>query len=235
MENFNRFENKESESQESEKDLIWENKLKELESITDKIGTPIDGKIKEAVAAFQLNGFSTATSCEGHAEGGEPSPWIVVQAPDEPAERFINEKDIFQKKADACGIPIEKFDHHANRTAFLEAFHEASKQGETEEYEKWTDENEKLLLRMTDLLDEFYENRNVPDDIRLTIDILFTNAFCVHNGGEEYAKNHTNWINGADTSPTEEEYNRLQERMIERQQEMKEFAKFLKTKYFSEK
>jgi hypothetical protein len=235
MENFNRFENKEPESREGEKDLIWEGKLKELESITDKNGTPIDGKIKEAVAAFQLNGFSTATSCEGHAEAGEPTPWIVVQAPDKPGERFINEKNIFQKKADACGIPIEKFNHHTNRDAFLEAFSEASEQEETEEYKKWTNENEKLLLKMTDLLDEFYKDRNVPDDIRLTIDILFTNAFCVHNGGEEYAKKHTNRINGADASQPEEEYYRLQERMVERQKEMKIFAEFLKTKYFSEK
>jgi hypothetical protein len=235
MEKFNHFENREPENQENKNDLIWKNKLEEIEKITDRIGTPIDKNVKEAVAAFQLNGFTTATSCEGHIEKGAPAPWIVVEALNKPTERFVNEKQIFQKKASEYNIPIEKFDHHTDRKAFLEAFTEAAEQGETEEYRNWRKENEKLRLKMTGYLDEFYKDKTVPDDIRLTIETFFTDAFCVHNGGEEYGKNQTNWIEGIENTMTEEEVNELEKKMEDRRQEMNKFAEFLKNKYFSEK
>lgn len=73
---------------ESDKEIIWAQKLAEVDRIVDKLGKPVDGKIKEPITAFLVNGFVTNGSCEGHiAEVGEkkhglPHPWVDVCAPE---------------------------------------------------------------------------------------------------------------------------------------------------------
>src|SRR3989344_656565 len=74
-----------------------------------------------------------------------------------------------------------------------------------------------------ELLDEFYASRKVGDNIRLQIK-KFAGRFRIFNGGEDYRSVPEN--------QTEEQKRELIERIARYQEEMKEFADFLKQKYF---
>lgn len=68
----------------------------DLETVTDKIGKPIDEGIKETVLYFNALDFPTSSSCEGHTgehpeEEGEKSPYVWVETP-EPEGWEENEK-----------------------------------------------------------------------------------------------------------------------------------------------
>ncbi len=66
----------------SDKEILWEQKLDEVDRIIDGIGKGIDEGIKEVVAVFLLYKFPTSASCEGHITfTGEmdyafPYPWV---------------------------------------------------------------------------------------------------------------------------------------------------------------
>lgn len=81
-------ENFENRAEKSEKELLWEQKQREVDKIVDGLGLEIDGGVKEPVVAFMAYDFPTAASCEGHIveEGqkkrGEPYPWIDVCVPE---------------------------------------------------------------------------------------------------------------------------------------------------------
>ncbi|KKP33008.1 MAG: hypothetical protein A2312_04535 [Candidatus Staskawiczbacteria bacterium RIFOXYB2_FULL_32_9] len=72
----------------SEKDIIWEEKQREVDKIVDGLGEEIDKNIKDVVVAFVANGFSTSASCEGHIvsesekQRGELYPWIDICLPE---------------------------------------------------------------------------------------------------------------------------------------------------------
>jgi hypothetical protein len=52
--------------------------LENVDSIVDRLGTPIDSGIKRAVQIFRTLGFETTGSCEGHLDWGLPYPWIEI-------------------------------------------------------------------------------------------------------------------------------------------------------------
>ncbi len=60
----------------------WQQKLKDLDKVTDGLGLGIDSGIKETVALLNLAGVQTTASCEGHINWGVPYPWIDVGNPD---------------------------------------------------------------------------------------------------------------------------------------------------------
>ena len=66
----------------SEKEIAWEQGRTEVDKLADKLGLGIDEKIKEAVVAFRIHGFSTSQSCEGHVgeeeKHGASFPWIQI-------------------------------------------------------------------------------------------------------------------------------------------------------------
>jgi len=57
---------------------------KEVEEMSDKLGEPVDPKIKELVIGLRALGIETIHSCQGHSgEGhGLPYPWIDLQPKD---------------------------------------------------------------------------------------------------------------------------------------------------------
>ena len=83
-----REEEVEEESQKSQKEIEWENKRKEIEGWGDRLGKGIDEKVKDTVVAFNLLEIPTSSSCEGHLDHGTLAPWIEIETPDRPAERF---------------------------------------------------------------------------------------------------------------------------------------------------
>lgn len=74
---------RESESAKSEKEMLWEQKRKEIDEIKDGLDLGIDEHIKEAVTALNVYEFSTNQSCEGHLdkeEHGTTFPWVEIYA-----------------------------------------------------------------------------------------------------------------------------------------------------------
>ena len=82
--------------------------------------------------------------------------------------------------------------------------------------EKVREENKKHLSKIVDLLNEFYKNQEVPDDIKLVIDHM-DYGFKVQSSGLEGLKD-----------PNDKGQ---QERAIEYKREMEKFTAFLKEKF----
>lgn len=59
---------------------LWYAALKEVATLTDKLGLGIDSRIIDIVAALRMHGFSTNQSCEGHL-GGRAYPWVQIYSP----------------------------------------------------------------------------------------------------------------------------------------------------------
>lgn len=217
------------------KEQIWrqekENRLQKIRAEVDKIvdaeGMPIDSNIKETVVGLMALEFPTSASCEGHLEPehGLGAPWVEISAPNEPEERFVGEKEIYQKIAEKYGISLEDVKRARHYQAYEEAVRETSKNEETPEYKKWRQENKKLMDKVESLLTEFYKNRKVAPNIRLEIEEFGEGGyFRIHNGGEDY-KSESKKL-------TQEELEAKKERLKQYQKEMQEFAEFLKKKYF---
>src|SRR3990167_2361822 len=105
---------------------------------------------------------------------------------------------------------------------------ECSQNEETEEYKKWNKENEKLLAKGHNLLEEFYKERKVEPDVKLQIEEGVGN-FRIHNGGEDYQP-----VIEEEREFTEEEKKIRAEKVGKYRAEMQEFTKFLRNRYFEE-
>jgi len=121
----------------SEKEIVWEKKMAEVNEITDSLGKGVDEKIKESVAAFLIHGFTTSGSCEGHiAREGEqqhglPYPWVEVYSPEPEGWK------------DAEGEEKERLE------------------------QEWKVKNFEQQKKMMSFLEEFYQGRETPFDARL--------------------------------------------------------------------
>jgi hypothetical protein len=197
---------------------------KKVDKVTDTLGMPIDEGIKEAVIMFNAVGLNTTASCEGHLDHGIPAPWVHVAALNEPKEQFIGEKEIFRKVARKYNLKVEEVRRGYNIEALEEAGREIVKNEETKEYKRWRKENKKLLKKAKKFLNEFYKNRKVKPDMKLTIEIFGDDSFRIHNGGKYYKS-------VKDLSAKEK---KKVEKMLEKfREEMNAFTEFLKSKYFS--
>jgi len=207
------------------KKIAWLNRLrKKIDKITDALGMPIDKEIKEAVIMFNVVGLYTSGSCEGHLDHGLPAPWIHIEAPNEPKERYVKEKEIYRKVARKYNLKVEEVRRGYNIEAFEEAGREIVKNEETKEYKRWKKENKKLLKKAKKFLEEFYKNRQVGSDIKLEIEIFGDDSFRIHNGGKYYKP----------VKDLSEKEKKKVEKMLKKfREEMNAFTEFLKNKYFS--
>lgn len=63
--------------------MKYDSVLEKVNSLTDKLGKTIDPGIKHAVVAFNMAGFPTTMSCEGHMkQWGTPFPWVDLELTD---------------------------------------------------------------------------------------------------------------------------------------------------------
>jgi len=91
----------ELESIKSEKEILWNKKRDDVNEITDRLGKHIEEHIKEAVVAFQIYGFSTSQSCEGHlVNKGISLPWVEI---------YVQEPNNWRK---SIGGEREKLEEH---------------------------------------------------------------------------------------------------------------------------
>ncbi len=127
-----------------------------------------------------------------------------------------------------------------------EEIENAAKQGilkeETGEYKKWDEQNQKILNKAGELLGEFYQNRNIPENVRLILYDGPFGHFLRNEGGEDYVeldkkmtkkekRDYEDIINERISKKKQEE---LKARIELYRTEFKEFAEFLKEKFFSE-
>ena len=201
-----------SENQEqpkSEKENLWEEKRKEIEQTGDRLGYRVDDGIKESVITMNLLELPTHESCEGHSDRGISAPWVGIEAHGRPEERFIGEKEMFQRIADKYKVSLESVVNSDNFEAWSEAIIKVSDNGETEEYKKWRKENMPLVKRIKELLEEFYRDREVSDNIQLVVSMSAEGGFRIHNGGEDYRPAKNAW-----EKMNEEEKEALREREL---------------------
>ncbi len=114
----------------SEKQKIWDDKLKEIEQITDAVGKPIEEGIMETVVAFNVMEINTSQSCAGHEdmEGGQRLwPWVEISAPDKPENQFEGEDEIFEKIAKANEIKPDDLKKGKPRELWVQALTEAAR------------------------------------------------------------------------------------------------------------
>ena len=207
------------------KEIIWMQKLKELDELGDRLGMGLDAHIKEAVAAFNVNGFHTNQSCEGgHDEQSLGAPWVSIEAPDGPEERYVGEKEVYQDVAKRYEVTEEDVRRANNKEAWLEAIKLVAKNDETTEYKNWKAKSLEMHKMAKSLLKEFYENRDAKPAVKLKLEnVSKQGTFRIHNGGKDY-----------DTllqDMSEKQKNGLSGRLTEYQAEMKAFSEFLKDKF----
>jgi len=221
------------ESVRAEKEAKLQSIRQEVDSWGDRLGEGVDEGIKETVAVYNAMELPTSASCEGHfgseSEHGFPAPWVEVEAPDKPQWRFEHEGEIYEQVAKKYGVTVNAVLHADNDEAWREATQSSAEQKETAEYRAWREENEKLLKKSESLLQEFYRERNVQNDIRIIAD-RNVGGFRVHNGGKFYIPNNAK--ERLENELTEEERKRIPDILRASQEEMKSFTDFLKEKYF---
>jgi len=81
-----------------EKHQKWQEMAETIDRTTDRIGCPIDEKIKEIVIVLNLLGFRTSASCEGHLDEGLCYPWVAFDVEQEGFEALDKELNVIHQK-----------------------------------------------------------------------------------------------------------------------------------------
>jgi hypothetical protein len=213
----------------------WEEVREEIKNAADAEGHRIDEGIKEPIIALNALEINTVQSCEGHdgfTESGKSAPWIRISAPNQPEEKFIGQNDAFEKVAKKYNMSVETVKKMDNADAYWEAMHDCSKNGETSEFKKWAEESERLLYTVKEVLNDFYESRRVPENVKIKVDAenpddMPEGSFQIFNGGDDYRDISDIELSDGDRMD-------LGKRIEAYRGEMKEFADFLKDKFFQE-
>jgi len=213
----------------SEAQCEWDNASNETEKIIDAIGHPIDENIKETVTSLNVFDINTSGSCEGHIDSGAGTPWVGFSSSNEPAEKFTGETIIIERVAKENGISVDSLKkEEAYEDLYWQTENEFEKNGETKEAIAWREENEKLRVVIEDVVVDFYQDRDVSDEVRLRFeDIGAFGEFRIISGThDDYERDYEKM--------TEAEKEDLGKRLEEYRSEMKSFSSFLKDKFFSE-
>ncbi len=224
-------------------ELLWLEKLKEIEGLADGLGMGLDEKIKETVAALQVNGFHTRQSCEGHVNWGCGTPWVDLTAPGQPAplfgqkgnsiyilNQFNGQEEIYRQVAAHHGITVEELmdreNYGKNQELLREAFLLSHKNGKTAEYEEWCDRGRALLVKMDEVLAPYYEAMHVPEADKIKYFKFGDGAFRIYTGPEDDQNRTFN-------TRTDEEKKALALRLPGSQRAMNEFALYLKEHFLA--
>ena len=115
----------------------WRKEATLVRLLRDKLGLPVDRKVRDTIVALRLLGFTTSASCGGHGDRVTTGPYvmlhckpaslIVAAAKIEPAEK-VRDTLLFEarmltlREATKLRRLVESFSHHQNRqgTSVLE-------------------------------------------------------------------------------------------------------------------
>lgn len=98
--------NEKEEAAEAEDEL--ERTRKKVENIQDKLGKPVEEKIKETVVMLTAFDMRTTQSCEGHLEKERiQAPWVMI-LPEEPPVKKWHENKELREKVRKQGLAMRK-------------------------------------------------------------------------------------------------------------------------------
>ena len=220
------FQPKPESNEAKEKQALWDKTMEQLDRVADRLGKPIDAGIKETVVAFIVSEFPTYGSCEGHVEERfdksiKLRPYIEVGL-DEPRQRFIGESEIKEHIAAEYGITAEELeDNDAAERAYWDYIHEQDVP-ETLEFLEIRAKNEELERLIQQILETFYQNRQVSEDIKLTIKRIGPAGHFRVTTAKENPK-----------EVPESELENCQKQLLAEQEEVKAFTQFLKGRFLS--
>ncbi|HMQ02010.1 MAG TPA: hypothetical protein PKD79_03005 [Candidatus Doudnabacteria bacterium] len=172
----------------------WSEIAERVNNVRDKVGEGIDEGIKSMVIALNAFGINTSQSCEGHDSHGEGAPYVDIRSIN------FNELEETLEKLMAANPNSPEVD------ALLEEI---------------TDINKKECSKVYPLLDEFYSNRDVQQDVKLGIHFYDIAIGKLESEGVNVRERR-------EKPPTQQELESYKK-------EMNAFQNFLKTKYFEEK
>jgi hypothetical protein len=205
-----------------DKKLIWQREKERVNQLTDPLGKKVDRGIKSLVAALNVLGFPTVASCEGHTNWGLPFPWVEIAAKNQPEERFVGEKALLEKIAKERGIPLEELKRGRPVEVWKKEIYPNFKE-ETEEYKKWRKANQRLKRKLEKLLDEFYQKREVPENVRIITEEVGVYGFRIRPKG----------ISKRPYDMNKKELKKEIQWLPRYKKEAKDLAAFLKKKFFA--
>lgn len=227
---FNMVEFEQYKSAEEIKQLVWEQKLKELEEVTDSLGEPIEKGTIETVAALNLLGIPTSQSCEGHTKDGLAAPWVMIAPPGEPIRKVDQEKinQLISQKYGLDNLKVASGQEptQAHQDAWKEQVEELAQQPDTEEFKQWQKGIDDYRKKLQQLIDGFYRRNTKPQDNGGLALETGADYIKIHNGGQDYEKSNKDKL-------TDQDRIGLPGRLNHYQEEMKRFSEFLKQKYFN--
>lgn len=128
--------------------------------VTDRLKKPVDEGILETVVLLNALNINTTGSCKGHLDWGIAAPWVDVSAPE--TEQL---KQIWQRYFQLRKLASNKEAQDAS-IAEIKAIYKETGQIESVAKKHTV---EKILPQVLGLLNEFYQNRAVPNDQRLIL------------------------------------------------------------------
>lgn len=134
----------------------WDEMAALCKRVVDRLGTPIDPSIFEAVVALNLLGIVTTASCGGHEDHGTFAPFIDIKA----QEGW----EVEQAEHDAWKDSEQLREQGASREAFVAAREKIwplKRQAQSYQHV--------LRSSLLEYLDAFYAHRSVSADRRLAL------------------------------------------------------------------
>jgi hypothetical protein len=207
-----------------DKEARWRKVAEHFQQVTDRLGRPIDPPIFETVVALNVLGLPTSMSCGGHLDDGRGLllPWVDIRAFHPRAQKWQKKLQKLQKKAEKLRRKERR--QQKNGSSWLAV--KATEKELAAIYKKIHPRRLRLRLvqcdtraKLVQLLTQFYENRQVPFDQRLILQVMGDgHTRLSHQGGEDFYL----------TSPYE-----LQRQKLEAyREEMRAFTLFLKEAYY---
>lgn len=126
-------------------------RIEQLGNTTDKLGTPVDNKIKLIVATLQALGFITTASCAGHSDGR--TPWVDISS--QIGTGFLNSKTFSNL--------LDKIEKCPTRIELQREYNELCKEPCLA--------NVREGVKLLELLNKFYKVRSQDEDIRLVLEV----------------------------------------------------------------
>lgn len=165
--------------------MTLEDALREVDTIVDALGMPVDTHIRRIVAALHMHAIPTYASCEGHFDEGESYPWVGIG---EEADMPAHSQEVDNPKVRELGQRLQGLTkefknvelyavtlmtdvdvrYHISATTTELSYRRLD--GDTDE-EKLQLANGVHLIKLLRLLDDFYgSDRRVPFGNRLMLE-----------------------------------------------------------------
>ena len=219
----------------SQKQEEWKKREAEIQETTDGLGLPLDKGIVEGVVALNLFGFPTSQSCEGHFDINALehrfkylNPFIEIAPDNYPwADIYSGELELLTKMAASQGLKVEDVLNDASQhVSIIHAASAACCDNETSEtYNAWKKVLDKYLSPLEMLLEEFNRGRT-EGDAKLMVQDSMGGIRVLSKSAEQILD-----INEHIDSYSSEA---LTLQLQTQQNELFDFGRFLKTKFFTD-